>query len=188
MVALIVTLAIVAIIAIWAVSTNNSLVAAKNRCDNAEQQIATQLQRRFDLIPNLVATVKGYAKHESETLAAITSARTSGKTALESGDTAGAVRADQEITSRLVPAFNAVAEAYPDLKADKNFLALQEELTTTENKVAFARQAFNDAVLAYDNKVESFPSSIVASCRHFGTREGFAVEDEAAKVAPKVEF
>lgn len=188
MIALIVIVVIVALVAIWAVSTNNSLVTARNKCDNAEQQIATQLQRRFDLIPNLVETVKGYAKHEEGVLASVTAARTSGKAALDAGDTAGAVRADQEMTRSLVPAFNAVAEAYPDLKANANFLVLQEELTTTENKVSFARQAFNDAVMAYNNRVESFPSSIVAGMRHFGTREGFAVTDEAAKSAPKVEF
>lgn len=188
MVGAIIAAAIVAAIVIWAIGANNALVSSGNQCDNAEQQISTQLQRRFDLIPNLVATVKGYAKHESDTLRAVTAARSAGKAALDAGDTAAAVEADANLTRGLGLALNAVAEAYPDLKADKNFLSLQEELTTTENKVAFARQAFNDAVLAYNNRVEMFPSSIIAHLRHFQTRQGFTIEDEAAKTAPKVEF
>lgn len=179
---------LVAAAAIWGVVTYNRLVSLGNACDNAEQRVATQLQRRFDLIPNLVETVKGYARHEAGTLRSVIVARSAGRAALAIGDTADAVKADDSMTRGLGVALNAIAEAYPDLKADKGFLSLQSELTSTENEIAFARQAFNDAVLAYDNAVGMFPSSIIAHLLRFETRLGFAADDDAAKGVPKVEF
>lgn len=187
MIALVIIVPIAAAV-IWGVVTHNRLVSLGNACDNAEQRVATQLQRRFDLIPNLIETVKGYARHESGTLRSVIVARSAGRAALAIGDTADAVKADDSMTRSLGVTLNAIAESYPDLKADKGFLSLQSELTSTENEVAFARQAFNDAVLAYDNAVEMFPSSVIAHLFRFETRLGFAIEDDAAKGAPKVEF
>lgn len=180
-------IAFIALIAGIVIGMYNSLVKSRNRVDNAWSQISTQLQRRFDLIPNLVETVKGYAKHESETLAEVTKMRTSIADKVQSDDPKKAAEAAKAMDDAMV-SVNAVAEAYPDLKASQNFLNLQEELTSTENKISFARQSYNDSVLSYNNEVQVFPKNIIASVFSFTKREFFEVESEEAKKAPKVEF
>ena len=180
---LIILLVVVAIVAIAWVNIHNGIVVKDNRCDNAWQTIDAQLQRRNDLIPNLVETVKGYMQHESDTLQAVTNARAA---------VAGAVspEAKMEASGQLTQALGhlfAVAEAYPDLKANSNFAQLQAELSDTENKISYARMSFNDCVLAYNNAIETFPGNIVAGSK-FRTRQGFVVEDAAARQAPQVSF
>ena len=175
--------AVVVVIGIWFVSIYNGIVTRDNRCDNAWQTIDAQLQRRNDLIPNLVEVVKGYATHESETLEAVTTARTNYVTAA----TAEArMDAANSITGALGRLF-AVAESYPELKANLNFQQLQSDLTDTENKISYARQSFNDCVLDYNNAIETFPGNIVAGSK-FRTRQGFEVTDAAARQAPQVKF
>lgn len=176
-------IALVIILAIWYITLRNGIIEKNNRCDNALQTIDTQLQRRFDLIPNLVETVKGYAKHESETLAAVTAARNAGASATTTGER---LAADSKLTGALRQLF-AVAESYPDLKANANFQQLQSELTDTENRISYARQSYNDCVLTYNNAIETFPGNIVAGSK-FQKRDGFTVEDEAARKAPSVKF
>ena len=176
-------IALVVILAIWFITLRNGIVEKNNRCDNALQTIDTQLQRRFDLIPNLVETVKGYAKHESGTLEAVTAARAAAASAQTTGER---LAADSQLTAALRQLF-AVSEAYPDLKANANFQQLQSELTDTENRVSYARQSFNDCVLSYNNAIETFPGNIVAGSS-FKKREGFKVEDSAARQAPSVKF
>ena len=162
----------------------NGLVRSRNQVENAWSQIDVQLKRRLDLIPNLVETVKGYAAHERETLAAVVEARNA---AIAAPDTPKAqANADGVLTGALRQLF-ALSEAYPDLKANQNFLALQEELTATEGRVAYARQFYNDSVLTYDNKLESFPTVVLAKMFSFESREYF-VADEQARTAPTVEF
>jgi LemA protein len=176
--------AIVAVAA-WAVGLYNGLVRLRNQVKNAWSQIDVQLKRRYDLIPNLVETVKGYASHERETFESVTKARQQAINV--SGSVAEQAKAENFLSQTLRSLF-AVAEAYPDLKANQNFLALQEELTSTENKISFARQYYNDAALNLNNKVEMFPSNIVASMFNFAKAEFFEVEDEAAREVPKVSF
>ena len=174
---------VIVAIAAWFVSIYNGIVTKDNRCDNAWQTIDAQLQRRNDLIPNLVETVKGYMAHESTTLTAVTAAR-----AAVAG--ASTPQAAMEASDQLSFALNhlfAVAESYPDLKASTNFSQLQGELAETENKISYARQSFNDCVLAYNNAIETFPGNIVAGNR-FTTRQGFEVTDAAARQAPTVSF
>jgi LemA protein len=162
----------------------NGLVRSRNQVDNAWSQIDVQLKRRIDLIPNLVETVKGYAAHERETLAAVVAARNA---AIAAPDTPRAqAEADNMLTGALRQLF-ALSEAYPDLKANQNFLALQEELTATEGRVAYARQFYNDSVLTYDNKLESFPTVIIAKAFNFEPRDYFEA-DEQARTVPTVEF
>ena len=162
----------------------NGLVRSRNQVENAWSQIDVQLKRRLDLIPNLVETVKGYAAHERETLAAVVEARNA---AIAAPDTPKAqANADGVLTGALRQLF-ALSEAYPDLKANQNFLALQEELTATEGRVAYARQFYNDSVLTYDNKLESFPTVVLAKMFSFESREYFEA-DEQARTAPTVEF
>ena len=162
----------------------NGLVRSRNQVENAWSQIDVQLKRRLDLIPNLVETVKGYAAHERETLAAVVAARNA---AIAAPDTPKAqANADAGLTGALRQLF-ALSEAYPDLKANQNFLALQEELTATEGRVAYARQFYNDSVLTYDNKLESFPTVVLAKMFNFESREYFEA-DEQARTAPTVEF
>ena len=161
----------------------NGLIVARNRCENAWSQIDVQLKRRFDLIPNLVETVKGYAAHEKETFQKITEARAAMANAKGVKD---AAEANNMLTGALKTLF-AVAENYPQLKANENFMQLQEELATTENKISFARQFYNDAVMAYDTKRQMFPTSIVANLFRFADKEYFQVEEEAKKVV-KVDF
>lgn len=162
----------------------NGLVAGRNQTDNAWSQIDVHLKRRFDLIPNLVETAKGYMQHERQTFEAITNARSQAMGAKSVGE---AARADGALTEA-ISKFLVVVENYPQLKADQNFLSLQEALTSTENKIAFARQAYNDSVLAYHNKLQMFPSNIVAGMFNFTKREFFEVEDKAQRQNPQVKF
>ena len=162
----------------------NSLVQLRNRVKNAWSQIDVQLKRRHDLIPNLVETAKGYMQHERDTLTAITDARSRAMGANGVGDKA---KAEGELSGTLSK-FMLVVENYPDLKANTNFLALQEELTSTENKLAFSRQSYNDQVLFYNNKIEMFPSNVIAGMFNFSGEEFFELEDEAERAVPKVQF
>jgi LemA protein len=161
----------------------NGLVVNRNRCENAWSQIDVQLKRRFDLIPNLVETVKGYAKHERETFEKITEARAAMANAKGVKD---AAEANNMLTGALKSLF-AVAENYPQLKANENFLSLQEELATTENKISYARQFYNDAVMKYDTQRQVFPTNFIANLFRFQDKEYFEVEEEAKK-AVKVDF
>ncbi|MFM7616678.1 MAG: LemA family protein [Actinomycetes bacterium] len=162
---------VLAILAIAVIATYNGLVRTRNRIDNARSQIEVQLERRHDLIPNLVETVKGYAAHERQTLEAVTAARTHAIDAA-SGSLAEQAEAENALSGALKSLF-AVAEAYPDLKANANFLALQEELTSTEDRIAYARQFFNDAVLSYNTRIQTFPANLLAGMFGFAPREYF---------------
>lgn len=183
MATVLIIIVIIAAIIIWFIALRNGIIEKNNQCDNALQTIDAQLQRRFDLIPNLVETVKGYAKHESQTLEAVTAARAEATSAT---DTSGRLTADSHLTHALRQLF-AVSERYPNLKADKNFQQLQTELRNTEDRISYARQSFNDCVLNYNNAIQTFPGNIVAGST-FKKREGFAVEDGEARQAPKVQF
>ena len=175
---------LVVVLVLVVIALYNGLVRSRNQVENAWSQIDVQLKRRIDLIPNLVETVKGYAAHERETLAAVVEARNA---AIAAPDTPKAqAAADGVLTGALRQLF-ALSEAYPDLKANQNFLALQEELTATEGRVAYARQFYNDSVLTYDNKLESFPTVIIAKMFNFGPRDYFEADDQARTV-PTVEF
>ena len=181
-----------------AISIYNGLVTARNAYRNAFAQIDVQLQRRFDLIPNLVETAKGYIKHERETLEAVIAARGAAMSGLAAakaspGDPAamGQLAASEGVLNGALGRLMAVAEAYPDLKANQNMMQLSEELTSTENKVAFARQAFNDSAMAYNNRREVFPSSVVAGMFQFAPAallEIPADQQAAVRAAPKVQF
>ncbi len=181
---LIVLIVIIAVVALFLISIYNSLVKLRNQVKNAWSQIDVQLKRRHDLIPNLIETVKGYMTHERDTLENITKARSQAVAAEGVGDKA---KAEGELTSALGK-FNLVVENYPDLKANQNFLSLQEELTSTENKISFSRQNYNDQVLFYNNKIQMFPSNIVAGMFQFNVEEFFEIEDEKEKEVPKVSF
>lgn len=180
---IIVVIIIIAII-LYIISLYNKLVDLKNRVQNSWAQVDVQLQRRNDLIPNIVSTVKGYATHEKSTFEQVTRARANMANAEGVADIA---KADGEITNALKSLF-AVAEAYPDLKANTNFLNLQDELATTENKIAYARQFYNDTVLMYNNKCQQFPSNIIAGLFHFKEAESFETTTPEARSVPKVEF
>jgi LemA protein len=190
----IVLLVIVGVVLVF-ISTYNRLVTARNAFKNAFAQIDVQLTRRYDLIPNLVETAKGYIKHERETLEAVIKARNAAyaglKTAASDPGNAVAVQqlsgADQQLGGAL-GRLMAVAESYPDLKANQNMMQLSEELTSTENKVAFARQAYNDAVMSYNNAREVFPSSVVAGMFNFQPAQPLDVAKPEAREAPKVSF
>jgi LemA protein len=179
----------------WVVGAYNRLVALRNRFKNAFAQIDVQLKRRYDLIPNLVETAKGYIKHERGTLEAVVAARNAAsaanvRAAQNPGDAAAMKElsgAETALTSTLGRLF-AVAEAYPDLKANTTMMALMEELTSTENKVAFARQAYNDAVMGYNTQRETFPTNMIAGPFNFGPAELFVIEKPEEKEAPKVSF
>lgn len=179
---LIALVAAAALVAVWFVTIYNGIVTKNNRCDNAWQTIDAQLQRRNDLIPNLVETVKGYATHESETLMAVTSARTAVANARTPEEK---MEAANQLTQTLTHLF-AVAEAYPELKANTNFQQLQADLTDTENKISYARMSYNDCVLEYNNAITTFPGSLVAGSR-FTKRQGFVADAGAAQV-PQVQF
>jgi LemA protein len=195
MMLLIVPVVLLLLVAFWAIGGYNKLVALRNRFKNAYAQIDVQLKRRYDLIPNLVETAKGYLKHERETLEAVITARNAASTASnraasnpgEASAMKELVGAEAALTGTLGRLF-ALSEAYPDLKANTNMMALQEELTSTENKVAFARQAYNDAVMAYNTQREMFPSSVIAGMFNFAAAELFVVDHPAQKEAPKVQF
>ena len=186
MLALWIILGIIGVIIIFLVITYNGLVRLRNQVKNAWAQIDVQLKRRYDLIPNLIETVKGYMKHERETLESVTNARNLAQQVASSG--AGVrSKAESELSSALSRLL-AVVENYPDLKANQNFLALQEELTSTENKISFSRQFYNDSVLRYNNKTEMFPSNFVASMTGFKAGEFFEITLAAEREAPKVSF
>jgi len=191
-----IVLGIIVALAVWAISIYNGLVALRNRYKNSFSQIDVQLKRRYDLIPNLVETAKGYLKHERETLEAVIKARNQAVTAAaiassKPGDPAAMAslgQAEGALTGVLGRLF-ALAESYPDLKANQNMLAIQEELSSTENKVAFARQAFNDSVMEYNTKRESFPDNVFAGMFGFGPAELLhATESAEERKAPKVSF
>ena len=191
-----IVLAIVVAVIVWAVVIYNGLVALRNRFKNAFAQIDVQLKRRHDLIPNLVETARGYIKHERETLEAVIKARNSAMGAAQAasanpGNPAAMLalgQAEGALTGVLGRMF-ALAESYPDLKANQNMLALQEELTSTENKVAFARQGYNDSVMEYNIKRESLPDSIFAGTFGFGAAELLqATESVEERKAPQVKF
>ena len=176
-------LALLVVFGIALALTYNSLVSMRNLCENAWSQIDVQLKRRNDLIPNLIETVKGYAAHESETFQKVTEARASMANAKSVKEKA---QASNILTGALKTLF-AVAENYPQLRANENFMQLQEELTTTENKIAYARQFYNDSVMRYDTKRQTFPTNIVAGLFRFVDKEYFEVA-EAEKAVPKVDF
>ncbi|MCU0988279.1 MAG: LemA family protein [Xanthomonadales bacterium] len=188
-------LIIVAAVVLFGIVIYNRLVAGRNRYKNAFAQIDVQLTRRHDLIPNLVETAKGYIKHERETLEAVVNARNAAvsglKAAAEDPTNPESMRrlaeAEQGLNGALGRLF-ALAEAYPDLKANQNMMQLSEELTTTENKVAFARQAYNDSVMDYNTLRESFPNNFVAGWFAFRAAELLEIEDEAKREVPKVSF
>ena len=184
MLALWIVLGLVVLVVVFGIVAYNGLIRGRNQVENAWSQIDVQLKRRIDLIPNLVETVKGYATHEKETLDRVIQARNS---AISAPSTPNAqAQADTALTGALRQVF-ALSEAYPDLKANQNFLALQEELTATVGRVAYARQFYNDSVLNYNNKLETFPTVIFASMLKFEKREYF-VADEASGEVPKVGF
>lgn len=180
---LIVLIAIAAIVFLFFMTTYNSLVNKRNKVRNSWSQIDIQLKRRFDLIPNLLETVKGYAAHEKQTFEEVTAARTR---YMSAGNHQEAMDADSQLSKSLGRLF-AVAEAYPELKSNTNFRELQEELTNTENKISFARQFYNDVVMDYNNKVQMFPSSIIAGMFGFSTEEYLRFE-ESERVAPQIKF
>ena len=188
-------LALIAAVVFYAIGIYNSLINLRNRVKNAFAQIDVQLTRRHDLIPNLVEAVKGYMKHERETLDAVIKARNSAVSSLDAAkaDPANAAAIQQlgESEGALGAALGrlfALSEAYPDLKANQNMMQFQEELTSTENKVAFSRQAFNDAVLGYNNKAENFPNNIVAGMFNFELASFLEIESPEKREVPDVNF
>ena len=190
-----VILGLVVVLGLIVAGMYNRLVALKNRFQNAFAQIDVQLKRRHDLIPNLVETAKGYLRHERETLEAVIAARSGAETArkaaaAEPGDPAAMrelQRAEGQLGATLGRLF-ALAEAYPDLKANQTMSQLMEELTSTENRIAFARQAYNDSVMQYNTARESFPTNIIAGMFNFGPAELFEIEEPAQREAPQVSF
>ncbi|NLC61934.1 MAG: LemA family protein [Gammaproteobacteria bacterium] len=194
---ILVFLGILAAIALWGVGIYNGLVTARNAFRNAFAQIDVQLQRRFDLIPNLVETARAYMSHERETLEAVTAARAAAQSGLAAAkanpgdpEAMATLAATQGQLNGVLGRLMMVAEAYPDLKANQNMMQLTEELTSTENRVAFARQAYNDSVMAYNNKREVFPSSVVAGMFNFAPAALLDIPADRAEVreAPKVQF
>jgi LemA protein len=181
---LIVILAILVLVALLLVVFFNRLVRLRNAVDNSWAQVEVQLKRRWDLIPNLVETVKGYAAHERETLEAVTQARARAQQAQTPGETAAA----EGILGAALGRLFAVAEAYPELQADENFRQLQTELAETENRVAVARQVYNDTVLTFNNAIQTFPGVVLAGPLSFTQREFFEVEETAQREAPVVDF
>ncbi len=180
-----VIIVIIILVVIFAlISTYNSLIQSRNKVKNSWSQIDVQLQRRFDLIPNLVETVKGYMKHEEETLAKVTELRTSWANAKTVNEKAGL---DNQL-SGVLKTIMAVSENYPDLKANQSFIGLEQELKETENKISYARQFYNDSVTIYNTKVETIPTNIVASLFGFKVEELYKVDSEEAKNNVKVNF
>jgi len=188
---------VVVLLLIWAVISYNGLVRARNAFQNAFAQIDVQLQRRFDLIPNLVETAKAYMAHEKGVLEAVTQARANAVSGLSAaqakpGDpkAMGQLAQTQGALTGALGRFTATAEAYPDLKANQNMMQLSEELTSTENKVAFSRQAYNDSVMSYNNRRQSFPGSVFAGMFHFGPAAQWEIGPDTPEVreAPRVQF
>jgi len=186
MLAVYIIIGVVVVLLIIFLTIYNGLVRRRNQVKNSWAQIDVQLKRRHDLIPNLVETAKGYMKHERETLEAVTNARNLAQQASSAGAGERA-KAEGELSS-VLSRLLAVVENYPDLKANQNFLALQEELASTENKISFSRQFYNDSVLRYNNQTQMFPSNIVASMTGFKASEFFEVTLAAEREAPKVSF
>ena len=185
MIPLIVVIAIVFAVACWVVGVYNGLVRGRNEVKSAWSSIDVQLKRRYDLIPNLIETVKGYAGHERQTLEAVVSAR---QQAISfSGSVEEKAKIENALSSSLRSLF-ALAEAYPQLKANENFLSLQEELAGTENKIGFARQYYNDAAMRYKNRVEVFPSNLIANMFAFQAEAFFQADAAEERLAPKVKF
>jgi LemA protein len=184
--AVIVIIVVIAVLLLIAALLYNGLIRSRNRVDNAWSQIDVQLKRRYDLIPNLVETVKGYAAHERQTLEAVTQARANAINAQQGGNVAQQAQAENALSGALKSLF-AVSEQYPDLKANQNFLQLQEELTSTEDRIAYSRQFYNDSVLNYNNAIQTFPRNIFAGMFNFEKREFFEGEPEATGPV-KVEF
>ena len=184
MIWVLVVIALIVVVGLLLVALYNRLVSQRNRVDNAWAQVEVQLKRRWDLIPNLVETVKGYAAHERETFEAVTEARAN---AQKASNPAEAAQAEGILGAALGRLF-AVAEAYPELQADENFRQLQTELSETENRVAVSRQVYNDTVLTYNNTVQTFPGLVLAGPFGFSIREFFAVEDQAQREPPSVDF
>jgi LemA protein len=184
MTGIIVVLIVIGVVVLFVISMYNSLIQFRNRVKNAWSQIDVQLKRRHDLIPNLLETVKGYMKHEREIMENITKYRSQAMDASTVGQKAQA----EGLLSGALGQLRVQVENYPDLKANQNFLALQEELTSTENKISFARQSYNDQVLFYNNKIQMFPSNIIANIFKFIQEEFFQVEDEKERAVPKVSF
>jgi len=181
---LLILLIVVVVLALIAIGIFNNLVLLRKRCDSSWAQIDVQLKRRYDLIPNLVETAKGYLKHEREVLENVTKAR---QQAIDVTGVKEQAKAENMLTSTLRTLF-AVAENYPDLKANQNMLALQEELASTENKISFARQNYNDVALDYNTRIAQVPANIFATAFNFKPRDFFELEDVAEKKAPKVSF
>ena len=179
--------AVLVVCALLLFALYNKLVGLRNIVKNSWSQIDVQLKRRFDLIPNLVETAKGYMKHENETFVKVTEARAAAMSAIGKGNVkevgAAAANLDASLAKMLM-----TFENYPELKANQNFMALQEELSSTENKIAFARQAYNDAVMSYNNAVEMFPTNIIAGMFSFKQSDFFEIEKKEEKEAPKVTF
>jgi len=182
--AFLILVVIIGIVLVFAIGIYNGLVTLRNRADNAWAQVDVQLRRRYDLIPNLVETVKGYAKHERETFDSVTKARTQAMNATTVKDQG---QAENMLAGTLKSLF-AVVENYPELKANQNFLLLQEELAGTEGKIAYARQFYNDVVMKFNTKQQVFPSNIIASMFSFTEKEYFEIEEAEAKEPVKVQF
>ena len=182
---LIVVLLIVVGLGLFVVSVYNGLVRARNEVKNAWSSIDVQLKRRHDLIPNLLETVKGYAAHERGTLDAVVKARQQAVSFTGSVEERGKV---ENVLTQSLRSLFAVAEAYPDLKANQNFIKLQEELSATENKIGFARQYYNDATMRYKNRIEMFPSKVIAGMFNFQPEPFFQVEEAAERAVPQVKF
>jgi LemA protein len=175
------------LLVLWAIATHNGLVSRRNETKNAWSQIDVQLKRRYDLIPNLVETAKGYMKHERETLEAVIKARQTCVDLKNAGNIGELMRAEGALTRSLRGLF-AVAEGYPDLKANQNMLKVQEELTSTENRIGFARQAYNDSVMRFNNAIEQFPSSVIAGMGGFKQAVFFEVDSAEERKNVKVSF
>lgn len=184
MTGLVIVLIIIGVVAVAAIGIYNGLITLRNRADNAWAQVDVQLRRRYDLIPNLVETVKGYAAHEKETFQKVTEARSQ---AINAGTVAEQGKAENMLAGALKSLF-AVVESYPDLKANQNFLMLQEELAGTEGKISYARQFYNDTVMKFNTKQQVFPSNIIAGMFNFQEKEYFEIEEPEAKEPVKVEF
>ena len=182
----IIALIVIVLIVLWGVSAYNGLVTLRNRVKNGWAQIDVQLKQRADLIPNLVETVKGYAAHESQVFTQVTQARASALQAAQSGDVAQRIQAENQL-SRAIMNLQAVAEAYPQLQANQNFLDLQAQLKALEEKIAYARQFYNDVVQKYNTKIETVPSNIIAGMFHFEQEQYFQA-DEGSRQVPQVRF